>query len=315
MAVSSETVAQLLGADRNPLRRRLAGAGHGLRAIGQRPAGGYGLITIGIVVALALFGAALAPQNPLSPSSLDFAHRMQGPSSAHWFGTDQAGRDLFSQFLVGARASLIVGVLAGIACAAIGAIVGICAGSLGGWADRGLRFVDDSFLLIPFIPFAVLLAVLLQDDADRFPGGRTGIIVLVLVVTGWPGTMRMVRARVLSLHERRFVERARSQGASRAWILRRHVLPNVLPIAWVNSVLLIALAMLGDAALSFFGLGAPGSFSWGTLLHNGFEAGAINQGAWWYVVPPGVAITLLVLAFVALGRSIGNASGSQAPPR
>jgi peptide/nickel transport system permease protein len=315
MAVSSETVAQLLGADRNPLSRRLAGAGHALRAIGRQPAGAFGLITIGIAVALAVFGPQLAPQNPLSPSSLDFAHRMQGPSSAHWLGTDQAGRDLFSQVLTGARASLIVGVLAGIACAVIGAIVGVCAGSLGRWTDRGLTFLDDSFLLIPFIPFAVLLAALLQDDAERFPGGRTGIIVLVLALTGWPGTMRMVRARVLSLHERRFVERARSQGASRTWILRRHILPNVLPIMWVNSVLLVALAMLGDAGLSFFGLGAPDSFSWGTLLHNGFEAGAVNQGAWWYVVPPGIAITVLVLAFVAVGRTVGGAPVSKAPPR
>src|SRR4029077_16521743 len=133
MAVSSETVAQLLGAERNPLARRLASLGRAVRFIGRRPTGMFGLITIGIAVGMALFGPALAPQNPLSSSSLDFAHRMQGPSSAHWLGTDEWGRDLLSQFLLGARVTLIVGVVAGLAAAGIGAVVGICAGYFGGW--------------------------------------------------------------------------------------------------------------------------------------------------------------------------------------
>jgi peptide/nickel transport system permease protein len=128
MAVSSETVAQLLGAERNPLVRRLANLGRAVRLIGHRPTGMFGLITIGIAVTMALFGPALAPQNPLSTSSLDFAQRMQGPSSAHWLGTDEWGRDLLSQFLLGARVSLIVGVVAGLASAGIGAVVGIVAG-------------------------------------------------------------------------------------------------------------------------------------------------------------------------------------------
>ena len=111
--------------------------------------------------------------------------------------------------------------------------------------------------------------------------------MIVLAITGWAGTTRIVRAQVLSLRERQFVERARSQGASHLWIMRRHILPNVMPIVWANSVLIVALAVLGEAGLSYFGLGDPDAFSWGTVLYNGFQAGAINQGAWWYVVPPG----------------------------
>jgi oligopeptide/dipeptide ABC transporter ATP-binding protein len=197
---------------------------------------------------MALFGPALAPQNPLSSSSLDFAHRMQGPSSAHWLGTDEWGRDLLSQFLLGARVTLIVGVVAGLAAAGVGAVVGICAGYFGGWTDRGLTFLDDWFLVIPFVPFAVLMAALLQDDARQFPGGQTGIIVLVLVITGWAGTTRVVRARVLAVRERQFVERARSQGASHAWILRRYILPSVMPVVG-PTLLIIALAVLGGLVL------------------------------------------------------------------
>ena len=315
MAVSSETVAQLLGSERGPFARWLLGAVRAVRAVGRRPLGAFGLITIAIVVAMALLGPALAPQDPLATSSFDFANRMQPPSSAHWLGTDESGRDLFSQFLLGARVSLIVGLVAGLASAGIGAVVGICAGYFGGWTDRGLTFLDDWFLVLPFVPFAVLIAALFQDDAQEIPGGRTGIIVIVLAITGWAGTTRIVRAQVLSLRERQFVERARSQGASHLWIMRRHILPNVMPIVWANSVLIVALAVLGEAGLSYFGLGDPDAFSWGTVLYNGFQAGAINQGAWWYVVPPGLAITLFVLAFFAVGQVVDDESNPQAQRR
>jgi peptide/nickel transport system permease protein len=275
-----------------------------VREVGRRPLGAFGLVTIAVVLLMALFGPLLASQDPLASSSFDFAHRMQGPSGAHWMGTDESGRDLFSQFLLGARSPLIVGIAAGLASCFMGAVVGICAGYFGGHPDRALTFLDDWFLVIPFVPFAVLVAVLLQDDAGQIPGGKTGIIVFVLAITGWAATTRIVRAQVVTLRELQFVERARSQGASQLWIMRRHILPNVMPIVWANSLLIIALAVLGEAALSYFGLGEPGAFSWGTQLHNGFRAGAINAGAWWYVVPPGVAITLLVLAFFAIGQVI-----------
>ena len=304
MAVSSETVARLLGTERHPILSSFGSVTRAVREVGRRPLGAFGLVTILIVVLISIFGPLLAPQDPLSSGSFDFAHRMAGPSSAHWMGTDESGRDLFSQFLLGARVSLIVGLAAGLASCFIGAVVGICAGYFGGHTDRALTFLDDWFLVIPFVPFAVLMAALLQDDARQIPGGKTGIIVFVLAITGWAGTTRIVRAQVLSLRERQFVERARSQGASHLWIMRRHILPNVMPIVWANSVLIVALAVLGEAGLSYFGLGDPDSFSWGTQLYNGFQAGAINAGAWWYVVPPGLAITLFVLAFFAVGQVI-----------
>jgi peptide/nickel transport system permease protein len=311
MPVSSETVAGLLGHERNALARAVLAVVRVVRFVGRRPLGAFGLAVIALVALMAVFGPLVAPQDPLSTSSFDFAQRLQGPSSSHWLGTDESGRDLFSQFLLGARVSLIVGLVAGLASAIIGAIVGICAGYFGGWVDRVLTFLDDWFLVIPFVPFAVLMAALLQDDARQIPGGRTGIIVLVLAITGWAGTTRIVRAQVLSLRERQFVERARSQGASHLWIMRRHILPNVMPLVWANSVLIVALSVLGEAGLSYFGLGDPDSFSWGTLLYNGFQAGAINSGAWWYIVPPGLAITAFVLAFFAVGQVIEDAANPQ----
>jgi peptide/nickel transport system permease protein len=304
MAVSPETVARLLGTERHPILHSFGSVVSAVREVGRRPLGAFGLITIFVVLLMSIFGPLMAPQDPLSSSSFDFAHRMAGPSGAHWMGTDESGRDLFSQFLLGARVSLIVGLAAGLASCFIGAVVGICAGYFGGHTDRALTFLDDWFLVIPFVPFAVLMAALLQDDARQIPGGKTGIIVFVLAITGWAGTTRIVRAQVLSLRERQFVERARSQGASHFWIMRRHILPNVMPIVWANSVLIVALAVLGEAGLSYFGLGDPDAFSWGTQLYNGFQAGAINAGAWWYVVPPGLAITLFVLAFFAVGQVI-----------
>jgi peptide/nickel transport system permease protein len=312
MAVSPETVAHLLGAERNPLARKLAGGVRTLRAIGRTPTGAFALVTIALVVLIAAVGSLLAPQNPHATGSFDFAHRLEGPSGSHWFGTDEGGRDLLSQFLLGARISLAVGLLVGLASALIGAAAGICAGYFGGWVDRSLTFLDDWFLVLPFVPFALLTAALLQDDAGRIPAGRTGIIVLVLTITGWAGTTRLVRARVRALRELPFVERSRAQGASHLWIMRRHILPNVLPVVWANAAVIVALAVLGEAGISFFGLGAAGSFSWGTVLYDGFRAGAINQGAWWYVVPPGVAITLFVLAFFALAHAIEDRAAARA---
>jgi peptide/nickel transport system permease protein len=315
MAVSSETVARLLGSERRGSLRSLESVVSAVREVGRRPFGAFGLITIFVVLLMAVFGPLVAPQDPLSSSSFDFAHGMAAPSGAHWMGTDESGRDLFSQFLLGARVTLVAGLVAGLAACFIGAVVGICAGYFGGRTDRTLTFLDDSFLIIPFVPFAVLLAALLQDDARQIPGGKTGIIVFVLAITGWAATTRVVRAQVLSLRERQFVDRARSQGASHFWIMRRHILPNVMPIVWANSVLIVALAVLGGAGLSYFGLGDPDAFSWGTQLYNGVQAGAINAGAWWYLVPPGLAITLFVLALFAVGQVIEEIANPRARER
>jgi peptide/nickel transport system permease protein len=127
------------------------------------------------------------------------------------------------------------------------------------------------------------------------------VLIVVIGLTTWAGTGRVVRAQVLTLRERAFVERAHALGASDLYIIRTHVLPNTLPLIFANTVLIVALAILSEASLAFLGLGDPTQISWGTMLENAFGAGAPSAGAWWYVVPPGLCITVLVLAIALLG--------------
>jgi peptide/nickel transport system permease protein len=236
-----------------------------------------------------VFGGLLAPDDPRA-SSTDV---LAPPSAEHWLGTTEVGADVFSQLLVGARVSLIVGFAAGIISAVIGSAVGLVGGYFGGWTDRVLDAFENWFLVIPQLPLMVVLARLL--DPSLF------VLVAVIGLTSWAGTGRIVRSQVLTLKERAFVERSRALGASDWHIIRVHVLPNALPLIFANTVLIVAVAILAEAALSFLGLGDPTAISWGTMLENGFEAGAPSANAWWYVVPPGLCITVLVFSIGLLG--------------
>jgi peptide/nickel transport system permease protein len=127
------------------------------------------------------------------------------------------------------------------------------------------------------------------------------VLIVVIGLTSWAGTGRIVRAQVLTLRERAFVERARALGAKDRYIIRTHILPNTLPLIFANTVLIVAVAILSEAALSFLGLGDPTRISWGTMIENAFDSGAPSEGAWWYLLPPGLCITGLVLAIATLG--------------
>ena len=155
-----------------------------------------------------------------------------------------------------------------------------------------MRFTDW-FLVIPFLPLAIVLAAIL--------GQSLFIIALVIGITTWPGTARVVRAQVLTLKERPYVERARALGAGHRQIIGRHILPNVFPLIFANTILVVAVAILTETTLSFLGLGDPFSVSWGSILESAFAEGAISLGAWWYLVPPGLCIVLVVLGFTMCG--------------
>jgi peptide/nickel transport system permease protein len=251
--------------------------------------GRIGLAVVGLFTFLAVFGSAIAPYDP-EASSLDV---LGPPNIHHWLGTTENGSDVFSQILVGARISIVVGFAAAAISAVLGSIVGLVGGYFGGWTDRGLDALENWFLVIPTLPLMVVLARILNPSVT--------VLIAVIGLTSWAGTGRIVRAQVLTLRERAFVERAKALGAGDGYIIRTHILPNTLPLIFANTVLIVAVAILSEAALSFLGLGDPTHISWGTMLENAFESGAPSAQAWWYVIPPGLCITVLVLAVSMLG--------------
>ncbi len=211
-------------------------------------------------------------------------------------GTDQYGGDLFCQLVYSTRTSLMIGLLTGFFITVIGVIVGVVAGYVGGAIDEFLMRVSDVALCIPLLPITIILAVLF--------GANMYLIVLLLSVLWWPGVARVIRSRVLSLRERTFVVSARAVGASRTYIMLRHMIPNVLPLAFAAVILNVPSAIITEAAISFIGITPLTVPTWGKMLHYAFHAGAFQRVAWWWIVPPGLALMILALAFVFIGHAV-----------
>lgn len=196
----------------------------------------------------------------------------------------------------GARVSLTVGLLAAFLCVAIGTVVGIVAGHFHGWYSTVLMRVTDWFLVMPTLVLAIALATVM----DR----SIWTVILAIGVTTWPTTARLVRAQTLAVESRPYIERARALGGGHGHIMARHVLPNVMPLVLAQTTLVISSAILTEATLAFLGLGDPTITSWGGMLQDAREAGAVSAGDWWYLAPPGIAIALVALSFTLCGRAI-----------
>jgi peptide/nickel transport system permease protein len=219
------------------------------------------------------------------------------PPSAHYLlGTDQAGRSVLLLLIWGTRESLRIGVLATLLTMVIGAGIGIIAGHYGGVVERLLMHVTDWFIALPGIPLAMGLAAVLGPNENS--------IIIAIGVTSWTGTARLIRAQTLAVEARPFVERAKALGSGHAQIMTRQVLPNVMPLIMVSTTLTVAGSMLSEATLTFLGLGNPTSVNWGSMLDNGFSDGAFSADAWWYILPPGLAILIVVLGFTLAGRTV-----------
>ena len=266
-----------------------------LREVWHDRAGRVGVLILVVVLAMASLGPLLFPFDPAKVGSTA-ASIFSPPSAHHWLGTDELGRDVFREFLAGAAISLFVGFVATVISIVIGTIVGLVAGYFGRWVDGSLMRLTDFFLVLPTIPLVIALAALF--------GQSLGIIVLVIGLTGWPPIARIVRSQVLSLRERQFVARVRAMGASHLRMMGVHILPNVAPLIFANAVLVIAGSILAEATLAFLGLGDPVHVSWGTMLHFAFVSGAVGRGAWWYFMPPGLGIVLVVLGFTLSGHTL-----------
>ena len=226
--------------------------------------------------------------------------RESPPSSEHWLGTDSYNQDILARIIYGSRVSLLVGLVATVVSMGLGASVGLLSGYWGGVRDEALMRITDVFLVIPWLALMIVFATVL-------PGGASVTkVIIVIGITGWSSTARIVRAQVFSLKERSFIERARAIGASDYHIVRKHIFPNVFPLMFANAILTIALSILSESTLSFIGLG-PASTSvvtWGNLLEDANNAFAIQQGLYWWVVVPGLLIVFIVLAFTFIGYAL-----------
>jgi peptide/nickel transport system permease protein len=266
-----------------------------LKAFRKSRTGVFGFWMIVIVVIIAIFAPVIAPyEQRASASTIESIY--QPPSAQHWFGTDDAGQDVFSNFVYGARVSLIVGIFAALIAVLIGGSFGLIAGFFGGRLETSLMRFTDIMLVIPDLPLIVVIVALTKPSLFN--------IIFVIGLLGWTTTARVVRSQTLAVKSRKFVLRARAIGAGKAHIIYRHILPLVMPILVVQAVLVISLAILNESALSFIGLGDPTTLSWGQMLNFAFGRGATSTGAWWALVFPGIGIVWLVLGLTLLGQGL-----------
>lgn len=272
-------------------RRRRAGA---LGTFWRTPKSRVGIVIVLAFVVLGIIGPLVAPFDPnaLGPDLL------QPPSLRHPFGTTQTGQDVFSQFLVGAQSVLVVGLLAGVIATALSLLVGINAALLRGAGDEILSALANVFLVIPALPLLVLIAGFL-------PGrGSTVVIALVIAVTSWAWGSRVIRAQTLSLRNRDFVQAARATGKSTWSLIVFEIMPNLVPIVAGSFVGTVNFAILSQVSLSFIGIGSSTSWNWGTILFWAQQQQALAQGAWWWFIPPGLAIALLGMALTLITLGI-----------
>ncbi len=248
-----------------------------------------GLGLLAIVLGIAIFAGALTSFDPLRTG----AQPLEPPSVRHLLGTDELGRDLWSNIAYGARASLLVGVLATLLATAAGIAVGAAAGLYGRWWDEGLMRLTEVFQIVPRILVALLLVALF--------GATLWTLIPVIAVTGWPMTARLVRSEILSLREREFALAATALGAGDVRLIWRHFLPNAFPPVLVGLPLQVGRAILLEAGLNFLGLGDPGVASWGRLLQS---AQGYMRDAWWLAVFPGAALTITVLALYLVAEGL-----------
>jgi peptide/nickel transport system permease protein len=255
-----------------------------------------GLAMLVAVILVAVFAPWLAPYDPDAVVRVTIDNIYTKPSPAHWLGTDDAGKDVLTNLIFGARVSLIVGFFASFIALVIGGAVGVVSGFYGGRVETVLMRLTDILLVIPDLPLMIILVALL--------GRSVWIIIMVIGVLYWTSTARVVRAQTLSVKERKFVQRARAIGAGNMHIIRRHIFPLVFPLMVVNAVLVISSSILAESTLAFLGLGDPTRLSWGQMLQFAFTRGAMSARAWWALVPPGLAVVWVVLGLTLLGNGL-----------
>ncbi len=266
-----------------------------LRTFLRSRMGLIGTVMMAFIVLVAIFAPLLAPYNPYAPIQVQASDILAPPGAAHLLGTDDAGKDVLSQLIYGARVSLIVGFAASLMTMLIGTAVGLIAGYFGGLIDNFLMRIVDFLLVIPDLPLALVIIAVWGRGLAK--------IIFVIAILGWTTMARLVRAQTLTIKERQYILRAQAIGADSRRIIVNHILPQVLPIIIAQSVLDISAAILEESSLSFLGLGDPTLVSWGNMLNFAFER-AISSQAWWFLLPPGFAILWVTLALILMGTAL-----------
>jgi peptide/nickel transport system permease protein len=293
--MTDTAVAGRLTARQLARRRRIATWKRGWAQFRTHRSGMIGLGILVVFIAVALAAPVLASRDGLDVTRAN-GPVLGAPSGSYLLGTDENGRSVLTLLIWGSRISLLVGLMATLISMVIGTLVGLVSGFFPGWVGRIFFRLTEWFLVIPFLPLAIALATVLGRSLFN--------IILVIGVTSWPGTALLIRSQTLSIRERAYVERAQVVGAGRWHQMGKHVLPNVMPMVFANTTLTVAIAILSETTLSFLGLGDPTRTSWGTMLDDAFQVGAITTGCWWYIVPPGVCVVLVVLAFTLIGQAL-----------
>ena len=265
---------------------------------------GLSILVVFVVMALLaqpLYALGLI-QDPSRVLEASTGEPLEPPSWDYLLGTDEKGRDVLSEIFFGSRTSLIVGFAAAVLTMLLGATVGLAAGASGRAVDELLMRLTDVFLVIPWLPFAVILASFLPPLSQP----SMYKIIIVIGVTSWPAAARIVRSQVLSIKERAFIERAVAVGAGRLYVMRKHLLPNVFPLVFANAILSVSYAILSEAFLAFFGISDVTKVTWGSMLYNAFNFGGFAANAWWYVLSPGICIVLVVLGFTFVSYALDD---------
>ena len=257
----------------------------------RRPAMIVGLGILAFFIFLAIFGPWIEPYDPNTQTGAVY----EPPSSAHWLGTDDAGADMLSLVIEGARVSMIVGFAAALVAMLIGGTIGLWSGFYGGKSDTVLMRITDYVLVIPDIPLMIIVAALFGRSLTN--------IILIIGIIYWTSTARLIRAQTKSVRERTYVKRARALGAGNQRLIGKHVLPQVMPLLIANTVITVAIAIFAETYITFLGLGDPELTSWGKLIQNAFTGDAVLNNAWWAIVPPGVCVTLVILACTMVGMA------------
>ncbi|NUM47075.1 MAG: dipeptide/oligopeptide/nickel ABC transporter permease/ATP-binding protein [Anaerolineales bacterium] len=267
-----------------------------LRTFRRNKMGIIGLAMLVISLITAIFAPQIAPYNPKESVDVTIDDIYARPSAAHLLGTDDAGKDVLSNFIYGSRVSLTVGFFASFISIFIGGVIGIVAGFYGGRVENVFMRFTDIMLVIPDLPLIVVIIALTKPSLWN--------IIFVIGLLGWTTTSRLVRSQTLAVKSRKFVLRAKAIGAGNLHIIRHHIIPLVMPLLVVNTVLVISLAILNESTLSFLGLGDPTALSWGQMLNFAFSRGAMSTGAWWALVVPGFGIVWVVLSLTLLGQGL-----------